>query len=355
MPNKMKFIIACALLFISRSRSETCTVTDFARVAEVIKNCSDIVLHNLVIPGGITLKLNLLKGTNLTFSGNTTFEFSNWDGPLVTINGTEINVRGEEVGAWERVSSVDYVQYLFLCAWNPNIDCSILTYFLESLSSPFLLLSYCSISLELSAYPQIRERKFKNVAPAGQEGHHTDGFDVWNSTNIIIRDSVVFNQDDCLAIRCGENITAYSLRCHGSHGLSISVGFSADDITVNTLRNITIRDSYLNSGANGIHIKTHNDGGPGLISGVTYSNITFNDIEKFGVQIQQNYPRGDAVGNVPINDLTFIDVGGNVANTGVPVFILCAEGACNNWIWENVQIEGQNENSCNYQPTGFQC
>ncbi|KAH1010939.1 hypothetical protein HUJ05_005161 [Dendroctonus ponderosae] len=195
----------------------------------------------------------------------------------------------------------------------------------------------------------------KNVAPAGQEGHHTDGFDVWNSTNIIIRDSVVFNQDDCLAIRCGENITAYSLRCHGSHGLSISVGFSADDITVNTLRNITIRDSYLNSGANGIHIKTHNDGGPGLISGVTYSNITFNDIEKFGVQIQQNYPRGDAVGNVPINDLTFIDVGGNVANTGVPVFILCAEGACNNWIWENVQIEGQNENSCNYQPTGFQC
>jgi len=33
---------------------------------------------------------------------------------------------------------------------------------------------------------------------------NTDAFDVWNSTNVIIEDSVVYNQDDCIAVRCGK-------------------------------------------------------------------------------------------------------------------------------------------------------
>lgn len=36
-------------------------------------------------------------------------------------------------------------------------------------------------------------------------GKNTDGFDVRNSTNIVIRNSVVFNQDDCVAINSGCN------------------------------------------------------------------------------------------------------------------------------------------------------
>lgn len=37
-------------------------------------------------------------------------------------------------------------------------------------------------------------------------GKNTDGFDVRNSTNIVIRNSVVFNQDDCVAINSGFNV-----------------------------------------------------------------------------------------------------------------------------------------------------
>lgn len=48
--------------------------------------------------------------------------------------------------------------------------------------------------------------------------------------------------------------------------------------------------------------------------------------EHFGVQIQQNYPRGEVVGNVPINNLKFEEIKGVVADTAIPVFILCAEG-----------------------------
>lgn len=43
----------------------------------------------------------------------------------------------------------------------------------------------------------------QGVAESGNEGHNTDAFDVWNSTNVVISDSVIYNQDDCVALRCG--------------------------------------------------------------------------------------------------------------------------------------------------------
>lgn len=42
------------------------------------------------------------------------------------------------------------------------------------------------------------------MAPEGKFAKNTDAFDVWNSTNVIIEDSVVYNQDDCIAVRCGK-------------------------------------------------------------------------------------------------------------------------------------------------------
>ena len=56
-------------------------------------------------------------------------------------------------------------------------------------------------------------------------GHNTDGFGFASSDDIILRDSQVYNQDDCVAITSGNNITVSNLYCYGGHGLSIgSVG-----------------------------------------------------------------------------------------------------------------------------------
>jgi polygalacturonase len=56
-------------------------------------------------------------------------------------------------------------------------------------------------------------------------GHNTDGFGFSTSNNIILKDSKVWNQDDCVAITSGNNITVSNLYCYGGHGLSIgSVG-----------------------------------------------------------------------------------------------------------------------------------
>lgn len=87
--------------------------------------------------------------------------------------------------------------------------------------------------------------------------HNTDGFDISSSTNMILSDSIVYNQvrgctrcfgihlrflsspksmifldhqlislqDDCVAITSGSNILVKNMYCSGGHGLSIgSVG-----------------------------------------------------------------------------------------------------------------------------------
>lgn len=48
-------------------------------------------------------------------------------------------------------------------------------------------------------------------------GHNTDAFDVGSSTGIIINKATVYNQDDCLAINSGEDITFSNGYCSVSN------------------------------------------------------------------------------------------------------------------------------------------
>lgn len=58
-------------------------------------SCSTIVLSSLTVPGGVTLDLETLNdGTTVIFEGTTTWEFSEWDGPLFSVSGNNITVKG---------------------------------------------------------------------------------------------------------------------------------------------------------------------------------------------------------------------------------------------------------------------
>jgi polygalacturonase len=110
-------------------------------------------------------------------------------------------------------------------------------------------------------------------------GHNTDGFGFASSDNVIVRNTAVYNQDDCIAVTSGNNITAHDLFCSGGHGLSIgSIGgksseysqsispmAASDDYPDNTVTNISFRDSVLVNQQNGIRIKS-NSGTTGKIS-----------------------------------------------------------------------------------------
>jgi polygalacturonase len=71
--------------------------------------------------------------------------------------------------------------------------------------------------------------------------HNSDGFDMSTSNNMTITDSTVYNQDDCVAITSGNNVTVSNLYCSGGHGMSIgSVGGKSN----NNVTNILVRNPF---------------------------------------------------------------------------------------------------------------
>jgi polygalacturonase len=79
---------------------------------------------------------------------------------------------------------------------------------------------------------------------------------------MVLSNTIVKNQDDCVAVTSGTNITVTGMTCSGGHGLSIgSVGGKSD----NTVTDITFSDSTVSNSQNGCRIKT-NSGTTGTVS-----------------------------------------------------------------------------------------
>jgi galacturan 1,4-alpha-galacturonidase len=150
----------------------------------------------------------------------------------------------------------------------------------------------------------------------------------------------VKNQDDCLAINSGTNITFTGGQCIGGHGLSIgSVGGRSD----NKVQTVRILNSSVTNSQNGVRVKTV-AGATGSVSDVKYEGITLQGITKYGVVIEQDYtngsPTGNPTGGVPITGLTLNGVTGTVTSSATDVYILCAKNACSGWTWSNVSVKG---------------
>jgi polygalacturonase len=84
-------------------------------------------------------------------------------------------------------------------------------------------------------------------------GHNTDAFDVGDSSQITISGATVYNQDDCLAVNSGTDITFTGGFCSGGHGLSIGSVGGRDNNIVDT---VTISNSQIVDSDNGVRIKT---------------------------------------------------------------------------------------------------
>ncbi|XP_066246247.1 polygalacturonase-like [Euwallacea similis] len=340
-----------------------CIIKQYEDVEEMVKSCQDIVIDGVIVPGGEQLQIALNEGSTLTFRGRTTFTFYEWSGPLVSISGNGITVRGESgslldgqgqlwwdgQGTWGNVTKPKFFR-------------------IQATNALFegIALHHCPVgctSVSSSENVTIRNWIIDNlagdegVAPTDKFGHNTDGFGISSSRNIVIEDSSVYNQDDCVVFNSGKNITVRNMFCHGSHGFSISVNSSAVEDTI-------VENSIISMSENGIHVKTHVDAGEGLIRNVLYRNITMLDCKQYGISVEQNYKNlpagqpqnGPPNNNIPIHNLTLENIFGNVLNGAMPVFVLCAQEGCFDWIWKNVNILGTTENNCtNYAPKGYKC
>ncbi|KAL5606709.1 hypothetical protein BROUX41_003104 [Berkeleyomyces rouxiae] len=356
------FVLAAAASIASASPvlvdrgSSSCTFTTAAAAISGASKCSTVTLSNIAVPAGTTLDLTkLAANTKVVFTGTTTFGYKEWAGPLISIAGTGIQVTSD-YGAkidcqgqrwWDGKGSNGGKTKPKFFAAHKMIN-SVITG-LNVVNTPVQAFSI-NAAKNLGVY----NVNIDNSAGDSAGGHNTDAFDVGSSTGVYISGAHVLNQDDCLAINSGSNITFTNGYCSGGHGLSIgSVGGRSN----NVVSDVYITNSKILNSDNGVRIKTVY-GATGSVSGVTYSGITLSNIAKYGIVIEQDYQNGSPTGTptagVPITDVTIKNVKGTVASSGTDIYILCA--SCSKWTWSGVSVTGgKTSTKCKGIPTGASC
>ncbi|RVD87920.1 uncharacterized protein DFL_002123 [Arthrobotrys flagrans] len=309
-----------------QKRATSCTVSAYSSVSSAKSSCTSITLSNIAVPAGKTLDLTGLKsGQVVTFAGRTTFGYKEWEGPLVSVSGTDVKIigasgsvlDGEGSRWWDgKGGNGGKTKTKFFAAHSLKSS-SIASVTIKD--SPVQVFSFSSATSVTVTKPTINNKN----GDTNSLGHNTDAFDIGNSDHITIDGATVYNQDDCLAINSGTNIIFTNGYCSGGHGLSIgSVGGRSNSV-VDT---VTISNSQIVNSDNGIRVKTVS-GATGSVKGVTYSNITLNGIKKYGIVIQQDYENGSPTGTptngVKIDKLKLSGVTGTVTSSATNVYILC--------------------------------
>ncbi|KAJ5668945.1 hypothetical protein N7462_010015 [Penicillium macrosclerotiorum] len=344
-------------------RATSCTFSGSSGASSASKSqksCSTIILSNVAVPSGTTLDLSDLEDdTTVIFEGETTWGYEEWDGPLLQISGSGITIKGAS-GAylnpdgarwWDGEGSNGGVTKPKFFYAHDLTDSTITDLYIENTPVQAVSIAGCDGLT-------ITDMTINNEAGDDEGGHNTDGFDIGTSSNVVITGANVYNQDDCVAVNSGTDITFSGGVCSGGHGLSIgSVGGRSD----NTVDTVTFENCEVKNSVNGIRIKA-TEGDTGSITGVTYSEITLSAISDYGILIEQNYDGGDLKGDptsgIPITDLTIENISGAdaVDSDGYDVVIVCGSGACSDWTWTDVNVTGgKTYSDCENVPSVTSC
>ncbi|KAK7432010.1 hypothetical protein QQZ08_001300 [Neonectria magnoliae] len=345
----------------SLEKRATCTFTGSNGAAQASasqKSCETIVLSDVAVPSGVTLDLGSLNdNTKVIFKGTTTWGYREWAGPLLRISGKTITVDGagatlDAQGSrwWDGKGTNGKVKPKFFFAH--DLTTSTING-LNILNTPLMVVSISNVN-----GLNINDMTIDNRAGDSAGGHNTDGFDIGDSSNVTITNAKVYNQDDCVAVNSGSDITFTGGLCSGGHGLSIgSVGNRSN----NKVSNVKFLNSQVRNSVQAIRIKTVT-GATGSVSGVTYSGITMSGITRYGIIIEQNYNGGDLKGDptsgVPITGLTISDITGTngVLASGFNIVVVCGDTGCSNWTWSNVSVTGGKKYpTCKAVPSPASC
>ncbi|KAK0466723.1 endopolygalacturonase 2 precursor [Desarmillaria tabescens] len=313
-------------------------VVDSVSSASSISSCSAVTINAFTVANGSTLTLSPKSGATITMAGDVTFAQTSSTGPLFTIDGESITFKGagfkfDGNGAkyWDGNGTNGGVDkphpfLKFKGSWN------LLS--IHGLEQPLPKLvsignsnglTFDSITVDNSA------------GDTNSLGHNTDGFDV-SADNVTIQNSIVKNQDDCIAINSGSTIIFKNNQCSGGHG--ISIGSIA---TGKTVSGVTISGNTVTNSMYGLRIKVQKSATNAKVSGITYSGNTISGITKYGVLISQSYPADDGTPGTggPISDVNFT---GNATTVQVGtkakrMTINC--GACSGtWDFSKLTITG---------------
>lgn len=337
----------------------TCTVTAAADVASAVASCSNILLDNLSMPASSTLDLQKLQPSAVvTFSGTTSFgTTADEDFDPIVVSGDSITltgapghvIDGNGPAYWDGQGSNGgsaKPDHFFVVKNTNNAIIDGLT--IQNWPTHCF---YMTGNQHLTAQ-NILLNNTAGDAPNSASGskaaaHNSDGFDIGASDYVTLSDIQVYNQDDCVAVTSGTQITVSRLFCSGGHGLSIgSIGGKSN----NTVDTVLFEDSELVNSQNGVRIKS-NSGTTGSVTNVTYRNIKMSGISDYGLDVQQDYlnggPTGEPTNGVNISAITFENVTGTVESDAYNYYILCGDGSCSDFTFTDVDITGGKE-SCNF-------
>lgn len=93
---------------------------------------------------------------------------------------------------------------------------------------------------------------------------------------------------------------------------------------------------------------------------ITYQNIQVSNISIYGIDIQQDYLNGGPTGNptngVIITNVIMTNITGTAESDAQNYYILCGNGSCSDFTFNDIDIVGGTNSSCNVQPAGkFTC
>ncbi|GMM35231.1 hypothetical protein DASC09_025560 [Saccharomycopsis crataegensis] len=339
---------------LQKRSSCTITTSNLSEIASIKKSCTSIVVDGVTVPAGETLDLTGLQtGTTVTFEGTTSFGYSSWEGPLIFVSGSAVTVTGasghvlEGNGAkwWDGLGSNGGVT-------KPTF---FFAHFMDE-GSVIKNLNIHNTPAEVFSIYGSHELTIDSVTIDDSDGdseggHNTDGFDIASSSSITIQDSIIKNQDDCVAIDSGSKIQFLNNHCSGGHGISIGgVGGTSD----NSVNGATLSGNTVTNSVIGLRVKTLS-GATGRVKNVGFKNNQISNISQYGITIEGDYensgPTGVATGGVPITGLTVTGVTGSVDSGAQPIYILVENAS--DWSFSDIDITGGSySKKCSGIPSG---
>jgi len=325
-----------------RCTGEIQSLSDVAAAEE----CTTIVIGGFTVPAGETFSLNPPDGAQVSLTGELTFGFKNWAGPLMEITGNDItfnggghDLNGQGTLYWDGqgisggVTKPDPLLRINMGGTFSNV---------QVVNSPGRAVAIGGSSLTVSSVTVNNAAgTAANSASGGKPaGANTDGFDV-SANDVTITGCTVNNQDDCLAINKGTSITFSNNVCEGiGHG--ISIGSITSGVTVS---GVTISGNTVTGTVNGLRIKTDATATGSVVENVVYENNVVSGITEFGVLIDQSYPStlGTPGTGVVIENVSFEGTNTvSVASSAHAVEVNCGStSSCTGtWNWSGLKASG---------------
>ncbi|OCH88736.1 endo-polygalacturonase PG1 [Obba rivulosa] len=323
----------------------TGTIASLDDVDDAVK-CTVVNIMSFTVPAGETFNVELADDSVVNMMGDVAFGNQTWDGPLFQISGDNVTFNGnghtfdgggpfywDGQGGNGGVTKPAPMMKIKISGVFTNVRVLNSPERVYSVSNPGpLVMSNLTVDNSAGNEPNSKS----DGQPAG---HNTDGFDV-STTDLVIEDSTVINQDDCLAINKGSNIVFQRNTCSFGHGISIgSISSGA------VVSGIVIQDNNVIENDQAIRIKTDATATNASVSNVTYSGNTASQLRMFGVLIDQSYPDtlGTPGNGVQVSDINFVGSTNTfaVSSDAERVAVNCGEGSClGTWDWSALVVTG---------------